>query len=64
MKLSEKGPGVYRIEEVKREKLKELGFVKGREVEVLVNRRGKMIVMIEGEKFAIDKKIAEGVEVD
>ena len=41
----------------------ELGFIKGREVQVLLNRR-YLIVLINNAKFVLDKKLAELVEVD
>ena len=62
MKLSDAPPGRYVIERVRDERLKELGFIPGRRVEVVVNR-GHMVILLENEKFAIDRELAEGVEV-
>ncbi len=63
MKLSEAGPGTYVIKSTELPRLIELGFVPGRKIKVIVNRK-HMIIEIFGERFAISREIAEGVEVD
>lgn len=64
MKLSEAEEGKYRIRRVKNEKLMELGFVPGRGIEVVRRGRGRLVIVIKGEKFAVAEEIAEGIEVD
>ncbi len=64
MKLSDARKGTYSIKNVTCRRLVELGFVPGRTVEVQINRSRRLIVVIKGEKFAIDRRIAGGVEVD
>ena len=64
MKLSDVEEGTYVIKSVSSTRLLELGFVPGREIEVQVNRGNRLVVVIMGEKFAIAKELAEGVEVD
>ena len=64
VKLNSVKCGMRKISKVAKKRLIELGFVPGREIEVLINRGGRMIVLIENEKFAVSHEIAEGIEVD
>lgn len=63
MKLSRVKPGVYKVKKVSSKRLMELGFVKGRAIEVILNK-GYLVVEIHNARFVISKDIAEGVEVD
>ena len=63
MKLSEVREGEYIIKRVDSKRLVELGFVPGRRIEVQLNRGGRLIVVIKGEKFAISRELVEGVEI-